>query len=391
MGIFDLFKKKQKTRETEEVVVEKIEFSQIQPWINKKLKKNNSEEEKAILLIKQTIEQYIKELKERIAILQEVNVDEKKSQENYKIIVRASREKYVDLLEQLFERLDNIKETELKEFIDRVNKIFLDFNKTSYKNYERTTILIGKEMVAIKDTLKTFSKELIKIFEEKKEITNEYNTLSKIEENLNKIESNEKDLESVINESAELEKAIQDKEKQHKNLKKELEDIKKSKDYLENLSNKRRVQAIEDDLKKEIMNLKQLIDFKSLANFFHINENQMQTLKNHREDFQTNFQKDSGNAIIMLLDEAKQNNKTIIEKTHSIKEQMQERDEKQKNINQDPTSGMQTRIENIENEIKEIETEKEKTQIRESKHEESKQDFLDNLKSSLKKMNVELD
>jgi len=390
MGILDFFKKKQKTSEIEEEPIERLEFSELKPWIKKKLKKSNSDEEKAIDQIKQTIQQFHKELEGRIAILQEVNVDEKKSQDSYKTIVKASREKYVGFLEQLFERLDNIKETELKEFIDRVNKIFLDFDKNSYKNYERTTILIGKEMVAIKDAIKVFSKELLNIFQEKREIITSILNLNKIQEKINSFESNEKELESVIEENSVLEKKLEEKEKQIKNIKKELEEIKKGKDYLENLSNKRKIQSLEDGLKKELMNLKQLIDFKAMANFFHINAGQMEMLKSHREDFQTNFQKDSGNSILGLLEEAKLNNKNILEKVHSIKEQMNDLEKEKGKITKDPTPALETQIENAETELKEIENEKEKTISREAKYEEEKQDLQDSLKSALKKVNVEL-
>jgi hypothetical protein len=390
MGIFNFFKKKPKQEETEEIVIEKLEFSQISPWVDKKLKKNTSEEEKAISLIKETIKQFTKELKERISVLQEVNVDEKKSQDHYKTIVKDSREKYIEMLEKLFERLDNIEEPKLKDFIDRVNKVFLDFDKNSYKNYERATILIGKEMAAIKDTLKVFSKELVKTFEEKRPLTSQFNNLAKIKEKINQINLNKEDLENAIEESAILEKRLQEKEKQHKNIEKEKQDTKKSKDYLENLSNKRKIESLEDDLKKALMNLKQLIDFKSMASFFHINAKQMETVKEHREDFQTNFQKDSGNSIIMLLDEAKLNNKDIIEKTHAIKQQIQELKENKQNINEDPTLGMQTQLENLELEIKNIKNEQEKTQSREVRSEENKQELFDSLKDSLKTMNVEI-
>ena len=41
---------------------------------------------------------------------------------------------------------------------------------------------------------------------------------------------------------------------------------------------------------------------------------QMKILKNHKEDFQTNFRRDNGKTIIDFLDEAKLNNNKILEK-----------------------------------------------------------------------------
>jgi hypothetical protein len=229
MGIFNIFKKKQKTPEEIEEPIEELGFSELNPWIKKNSKRLKNEEEKSITIIKQTIDQYVNELKSRISILQEVDVDAKSAQENYKTIVKSGREKYIELLKQMFERFENIQEQDLKDYIERVNKIFLDFNKTSYKNYERATILIGKEMVAIKDTMKEFSKELLPIFQEKREIITKQMKLEKAQEKINEFNSNEKELENAIEEQIVLEKRINEKEISKKQLEKEISEVKKSK------------------------------------------------------------------------------------------------------------------------------------------------------------------
>ena len=100
MGLFDIFKKKQKAPEIEEEPIEELEFSELNSWIKKHSKKLKSEEEKSIELIQKIIDQYVKELKSRIATLNEVNVDDKSAQDNYKTIVKSGREKYVELLEE---------------------------------------------------------------------------------------------------------------------------------------------------------------------------------------------------------------------------------------------------------------------------------------------------
>ena len=391
MGIFSIFKKKPAQEDLEaEEPIEKLNYSELNPWIKKYSKKLGTEEEKAIDLIKQTITQYVKELKSRIAILQEVDVDEKKSQDSYKTIAKSGREQYIELLGQMFERFENLPKNNLKEFIERVNTIFLDFEKTSRKNYERATILIGKEMVAIKDTMKDFSKELLPIFQEKREIVTKQLNLEKALEKIDNFESNEKELENAIEETAMLEKRLTQKEGSIKDLKKELEELKKSRDYLENLSNKRKIETSEDDLKRSIMNLKQTIDFKALASFFHINPKQMEIVKECREDFYSCFMKDSGNSILKLLEESKLIQRNIREKFQEIKEQIKDLEATKKQITKDPTSAMQTQIENLEAEVEEIEREREKTLAREAKNEEEKQSLMNSLKASLKRVNVEI-
>jgi hypothetical protein len=389
MGLFDIFKKKN-IKEEPEIEAEKIEFSEIDSWIKKQTKKANTNEEKSIQEIKQIINQYIKELKERIQVLQEFNVDEKSAQDNFKTISKSGREKYIEMLENMFDRFENINQDNLKDYIDRVNTIFLDFEKNSRKNYERATILIGKEMVAIKDTMKSFSKELLDVFQEKREIITTILNIDKIKETLDKSKLNEKDLEETIKEISGLEKTLDNKEKKNIELEKELKELKKSKEYLENLSNKRHLESSKEDLSRNIMRLKQMIDFKALASFFHVNPKQMEVVKECREDFQSCFMKDSGNSIIFLLEESKKNNRQIQEKTYEIKKQIEDLEKLKSNIQEDPTISLENQIKNTEEEIQEIQKEIEKAQEREIQHEEEKQKILDTLKSKLSRMDVEI-
>lgn len=390
MGIFDFFRAKKKKSESEEEDIEMLEFPEVKPWLSKRLKKNNSDEEKAIILIKQTIEQFIKELKERILALQDVDVDEKKSQENYKEIVKSGREKYIELLEQLFQRLQNIQELKLKDFAERINKIFHDFDKTSYKNYERATILIGKEMAAIKDTLKEFSRELIKIFGEKKEIIELSGKLLKIQERLKEINSNQEDSERLLKEDSELDEKIKKQEQQSKDLNKKIEEIKKSKEYLENLSNKRKNKSLKEDLKREIMNLKQLVDFKAMARFFHINPRQLKIVQEYRDDFQASFEKDNGTAILELLNEAKLNNRKINEKSVEIQDKISDIKKVEKSLKKDETEEIKNQLENIEIDIENLNNEKEKIQALREKLQEDEEELMNSLKQELEEMNVEL-
>ena len=100
--------------------------------------------------------------------------------------------------------------------------------------------------------------------------------------------------------------------------------------------------------------------------------------------------KDSGNSILKLLEESKLIQRNIREKFQEIKEQIKDLEATKKQITKDPTSAMQTQIENLEAEVEEIEREREKTLAREAKNEEEKQSLMNSLKASLKRVNVEI-
>ena len=116
---------------------------------------------------------------------------------------------------------------------------------------------------------------------------------------------------------------INQKEKENQELLEEIEKIKQSEDHKNMLEKKEKIIVLKGESQEKIFALKQLIDFKALANFFHINEEQMNILKNHKENFHANFEKDNGKMIIDLLDEAKLNNNTIITRTYHFRQSEQ--------------------------------------------------------------------
>ena len=170
MGIFDFLKKIVKTNNVEEIAIEKLVFSEIEGWIERKIRENEIKEKEILFVVGEKIGDFIKELREKIVILRGFDVEARKDKDNIKNVVINSREKYIESVEDLIERLNNLEEPKLEKFIEKINKIFFDFNKSSFRNYEMTTILIGKEMAGIRDSLKTFSKKLVEIFGENKNI-----------------------------------------------------------------------------------------------------------------------------------------------------------------------------------------------------------------------------
>ena len=391
MGIFNFFKKITKTDKVKEIVIEKLDFSEIKSWTERKIKENEIREKEILIAIKEKIKDLINELKEKIIILEDFDINAKKEEDRIKNIVADSRKKYIESAEELIRKLDNMEESKLETFIEKINKIFFDFNKKTFKNYERATILIGKEMAGIKENLKVFSKELLKIFEEGKPVINSFKNLLIISEKLETIIPINKTLEEINEKKSELSKKINEKEKENKILKQNLEKIKTSHVYLENLAKQEKIKLFKEESKKNILELKQLLDFKALTNFFHINPEQMKTVKSHKENFQINFEKNNGKAIMELLDEAKLNNNVILEKINQIKTKMQETAHHKQNLKQDETQEIYLKIKEVRLEIDNLKIENIKEEKRQEKLKTIKEELMSMLKKELGKMNVEVD
>jgi len=390
MGIFDFFKKIAKIDNVEEIVTEKLAFSDIEVWIEGKIRENELKEKEILFVVGKKIEDFIKELKEKIEILEDFDVKTRKEKDQIKNIVTDSKEKYIESVEDLIKKLNNLKEPKLEKFIEKINKIFFDFNKSSYKNYERATILIGKEMAGIKENLKIFSKDLLKTFDENKPIIDSFKNLLIIKEKLDTIAKINKNLEMISKGKSNLNKKISEKEEENRILKQNLEKIKASPTYLENLAKQKKIEFLKIESKKDILELKQLLDFKALASFFHINPKQMEVVKDYREDFQTNFEKDNGNAIIKLLNEARLNNDIILEKVKQIRAKIEETANHEKNLKEDETQKVYFKIKDVSLEIDNLKIEKVKEEKRDEKLKMSKEELISILKQELSRMNVKM-
>lgn len=389
MGIFDLLKKLVKEKKVEEITVEKLAFSDIEDWIKNKIKENELKEKEIIGLVKKKMGSSNEQLKEKKSILENFDVESKKVEDRLKSIVNESRQKYIESLEIFMRDLNNIEKEKLEEFISYVNKVFLDFNKKSHVNYEKTTILIGKEMGSIRDSLKTFSKELVKIFDENKNIVDLSKSLAFIKLKLNQINQIDKVLEEIKEEIALLKKKIIDKKEEEEKLLEGIEETKKSPSYLDYLDRKEKINFLGKEIEKDIQNLRQLIDFKALANFYHIFGNEMNTIKEHKENFEESFRKDNGLKILNLLENSKLNNNEILEKTEHIRARKEELKKNKQEIKGDEAQNLNSEKTKINKEIGELNAEKAKEEKRHEKLKISKEKSISILKQEISKLNVE--
>ena len=390
MGIFDFFRKKPKIeeKEKEEVVIEKIAISEVDKLLQNKIDQNGAKEKEVMDLIKSKINDLVKELGDKIVILGDFDLSKRKEEERVKNIVYASRDKYIESVGSLIEKLSRLNEYRLEEFVKKIDKYFNDFNKESYKNFERARYLIGKEIVSINDSLKNFSKEILEAYNENKHIDESYKAYMLIKEKLEYLSLIDKELDELIGKKLELDNKLISKENEHTDLSKKLEEVKVSEAYLGNLKYLENLELLKEETKKDIFELKQLIDFKELASFFHINPEQLKTVNNLRENFYNHFIEDNGKAITDFLDEAKLNNEKIAEAINNVNSKLDDIKNKEKEIKKDETLELMEKIKQAESDVLTIKFEKSKEDKREDKLKEKKEETINFLKKELSKFNV---
>jgi len=386
MGIFDFLKKEKE----KEIISEKLTFSEIEDWIERKRKENEIEERELVISIKDRIKNLDNELKIKLSLLDEIDIESRKEDGRIKRVVSNSRIQYIGAVNNLMANLENLKETSFPDFVKKIDRALSEFNKTSFKNYERTTILIGKEMADIKEEVKSFSKDLVEIFNNNKEISELSQRIGLIKSKLNLLDSTEKNKIGIKKTIISLDEKIKQDEKENQRCLTEIEKIKQSENYKNMLEKKEKLNILKEEFREKILTLKQLIDFKALTNFFHTNEKQMNILKEYKTDFYTNFEQDNGKRILDLLKESKLNTNIISERENLIKAKKEILENYEKEIEKDETHNLNYKIEKITIEIENLKIEKVKERKRKEKLNINKEELASSLKQELGKINIEI-
>lgn len=245
-------------------------------------------------------------------------------------------------------------------------------------------------MANIKNTFKTFSADLLEIFNNNNEIAESFQQIELIKSKLNSLNPIDGNKAGISNKIASISEKINLMKKENSRLLDEIEEIKQSADYQNMLEGRGKILLLNEDLKNNISGLRQLIDFKALANFFHINPEQMTLVKNHREDFHVNFEKDGGEMIIGLLDISKLNNDEIKKKIEKISSKLKEVENHKGEMKEDGTIELYFRIKEIVIEIDNLKIEKINEEKRDEKLKANEEELMGSLKQELGRMNVEI-
>ena len=99
MGILNFFKRKK--QELEQHAEEKIRFNEIRDWINKKKEKIKQEQKPALKQIKENLLELLNGLDDKMIVLRNLNLNEKKAPERAMSIVRENFDKFIYELEKL--------------------------------------------------------------------------------------------------------------------------------------------------------------------------------------------------------------------------------------------------------------------------------------------------
>ena len=297
MSWLDFFRKREKI-ETEKK--EKIDFSILGSkieseleFIRKKRKEMNNE-------IKNLLDNFIAKIKNHIETLKSINIDEKKEDERIKFIVKENLGGYIEHLNRLIGNLEGLSSEEYT----KISLVIENFMVTSIHSFEKVTILIGKEMDSVKKDLKKFSDEFNSILYNNKSLFDKEKDLKNLRNIFEELEKRKKFEIEIKNSVGNLEKNKETIKRKKMDAEKNLNDIKNNSKYKNALAKKEEEKEKFRKNEEELFKIKQEIDLKFLAKYFHGIKKKEHIISELNRDF-TSSLRNNEDSLINLLKEAK--------------------------------------------------------------------------------------
>lgn len=392
MKIIKLLKRivKELLNDKPEVKSETIKFSQVNDWIKNKEKEIKIKEKEIAKSIKEKLSLFIVELNKKSAFLEHVNLDKVNEDNRTKHIVLTNLKEYIRLVENLLNELEDFNSLDFPKLNNLINSSFSNFNKVSHAKYQKATYLIGKELGDVNQCIHGFLRAYSKIIKENEEITNTSSIIHITKEKLDDFEENSE--ENKINSNIKQIKTEITSSKQKINqYSAEIKNVEHSKTHIENLKNIKRKEELQLELNKDVIDLKQSIDFKALTKIFHGSAKYWEIVKNFREKFDESFKHDNGKTLLSLLDESRLNNETIVNKIKVINDKLQEMESIKSKPEDDEIQIVKEKIKKIEYEIDNSNEEIDKELKRSRRINDSQENIRNSIRQELSKLNVTID
>lgn len=381
MGFWDFFKKKKPPTEVEN---EEISRDELGKWLSEQLAEMEQQEKDFLDRVNNRIDGLISELKSAASVLEEVDIASKKAEEKLKFIAEENRKNYLEYVRDLVSKLQSL-EVEI-DVSKGVNPIFSDFEKRSKLSYQKVNIFVGKELAAINDSIKRFFKNLETLLRSNESFIQKAKVIRSVEEKFGELGKIEKAL-SDIKKTVDVNSVKVDSLKGLLGSKNhEIQEIQKSEKFIEESKKRQELESMTQEQKKLIERLRGLLDFKSLANFYHSFQDQMKIIKEYRDNFSKRFSESGGEDLFELLVESKLGSAEVLELVEQIRKNNPDKIE----LGETGSEAIESEIEKILSEIEALNSRSSAEEKRAEKLGVHTNSVLESVKSELVKLNVEL-
>lgn len=298
MSWLDFFKRK------EEKPIKKIRFQELNSEVEAEIDGIKKRIQSARESVKERTMQLNSELEQKLRILKQIDLKERKESERIKFIVLENLKVYTSHLQNL---MDNLKNLDLndREYFTRMHALFENFKKNSINSFQKATILVGREIEDVVSSIRKFSADVERIMAEDKGIFESEKIGGMLKNLLTSFDAEKEREEEIKNSLHDLEKNLDWVEKKKKELEKNLEDAEKSREYSIFFEDKERRRQERERVRGEILRMKQEIDIKAMLKHFHHDRKKSDVLKEYAEEFIIALESDENGKMLEIVKEFK--------------------------------------------------------------------------------------
>jgi len=291
-------------KKTEEKVIENISFEQVFGKIEEKCKEIVEKDYQIKKSISDSINNFENQLKESIKILEKIDLAERKEYQHIKRITLDNLRLYIDHLRNLIFNLKKIENLESQSYLNRIVVLLNDFNKTSEPYFERATILIGKELGTVKDLIRDFGNSIINISNENSSFFKQRDLNKQVKTLIDEWKANNSSLEALEDNINKLKENLNLSQKNSLGIKQKTQEVIESLEHKKDIEEKENYDKNLNELEKEIREIKQRIDFKLLAKYFHYDLKISKIIKDYSENFKIAIENDKALEIQEIIKKA---------------------------------------------------------------------------------------
>lgn len=297
--LFFIDKQDEKIEKDEEI----IKIEELPSRIERKINEINELKNKFKDVLMKRISLFELDINDRLIILRDIDLSQRKEYENIKIIVEDNLATYISCLQRMVEKIKYIENKELEEYIRNLFFVLNEFRKVSSSPFEKATILIGEDLGQTREIIKIFIQDLnnlveenVLIFDKSKKCEHISNLLS-LYQHLN---SSHLEIKCKL---LEINSLLENTVKEETVLKNKLLEIKEGEDFKKNNLDKIKYKDKLDSLEKKVQIMKGKLDLKSLLKEFHHDKNIDCLIRAYLKDFKNALTNDKDLKISKIIKE----------------------------------------------------------------------------------------
>lgn len=298
--IRQLFKSPAKEQSNEPVTI-----NQLKNWIAESEQSNNLSGDKIKENLLEKLRKLLPLIEEKNQILKKLDISSYKVEDQIKLIVNENLPRYSAQLDHLLLSLRSTSSDnhDIDTLANAITIALSDFEKRSFKFYQKATILIGKEIGDTKEVITGFAQDLDATLKENAVYFSKKKSLAEIK----KVLENHQELEATNQEIARNIERLNERmsyiKKEKEEKEKELIAYKNSIPYKGLLKSREETKQKLGEINKELLDIKQAINIKFLLKLFHHDKKKAKLIKNY-EEVATALEADSELKIIEIIKDA---------------------------------------------------------------------------------------